>query len=280
VSPDRVSPDRVSPDRAVPAGVRVTPLEIARLRFDLDDAYRDGSGLGEVVLPMLAYHLALPGRSVLVDAPAYVAEEMPAEFRLPGYRPPPPLLAQLASHGVAPEDVTDVIVTHAHFDHFNGITRREGDSWVPAFPNARHVLGRADWHEEPASWGELAPLVARTLAVVEASGRLELADGDADLGDGLSVLAAPGESPGHQLARARVGDDVVYVAGDLYHHSAEFGREGRDVRWADAAAMAASKRALAERAAAEGARVFFSHIAGAYRVVRDGGGRSWEAVRG
>jgi glyoxylase-like metal-dependent hydrolase (beta-lactamase superfamily II) len=256
----------------------VTPLEIARLRFDLDDAYRDGAGLGEAVLPMLAYHLALPGRSVLVDAPAYVAEEIPAEFRQPGYRPPPPLLAQLASHGVAPEGVTDVIITHAHFDHVNGLTRREAAAWVPAFPNARHLLGRADWR--PGGWGELSALIERSLAVVEAHGLMTLADGDLDLGDGLSVAAAPGESPGHQLARAQVGDDVVYVAGDLYHHAAEFAREGRDVRWADAAAMAASKRALAERAAAEGARVFFSHLTGAYRVARDGRGKSWEAVRG
>ncbi|MCE1229256.1 MAG: MBL fold metallo-hydrolase, partial [Firmicutes bacterium] len=40
------------------------------------------------------------------------------------------LRGSLAEHGVAPEAVTDVILTHLHFDHAGGVTRREGDRIV------------------------------------------------------------------------------------------------------------------------------------------------------
>ena len=106
--------------------VRVTPLEIARLRFDLGQDYDlpDHHPAARAVdIPVLAYHLALPGRSVLVDAPSYQADTTPEAYRLPGFRPPPPLLDQLRSAGIDAADVSDVVITHAHFDHLGALAR-------------------------------------------------------------------------------------------------------------------------------------------------------------
>jgi glyoxylase-like metal-dependent hydrolase (beta-lactamase superfamily II) len=256
--------------------VQVTVFEVGRLRFDLAEAYGAEAARGvpaaAAVIPVQAFHLALPGRSVMVDAPHYDERDTPDAYLLPGYRPPPPLEAQLRDRGIAPEDVTDVIITHLHFDHYGALAHGEGGAARPTFPNARHYLGRGDW---PPAADEDVSLAARTVGVVEAHGLLELVDGDADLGDGLGVVAAPGESPGHQLARAQLGSDVVYVVGDLFHHALEFRGNGPDVRWVDAKAMAGSKRALATRAADERARVYISHITGAYRVARSCGGFKW-----
>jgi glyoxylase-like metal-dependent hydrolase (beta-lactamase superfamily II) len=298
--------------------VRVTPLEIARLRFDLREPYDlpEGHPAAQVAaLPVLAYHLALPGRSVLVDAPSYDPASTPATYLLPAYASPPPLVDQLRAAGIEPADVTDVIITHAHFDHLGALALDSGPGPAPAFPRARHFLGRAEW--DPAAFAAMA---REDLMTVERAGLLTLVDvgvpgspaasggadragmgpaerppveqppterlpterapSDVDLDDGLSLVAAPGESPGHLLARAQLGDDVVYVAGDLYHHALEFREPDLNVVWVDADAMRASKARLAERAAREGARVYFSHIAGAHRVRRDGPALRWEASEG
>lgn len=249
--------------------VRVTPIEIAQLRFDLQEAYPlpPGRTAGTVELPVLAYHLALPDRSVLVDAPAYDADATPEEYLLPGYVAPPPLSEQLRSAGIDPASITHVVITHAHFDHLGALVDADGK---PCFPHARHLLGRGDF--DPPN---LVPVARSSLLPIEAAGLLTLVDGDADLGGGLRLLAAPGESPGHMLAYARSGDDVVVVAGDLYHHAVEFDDPDLNVVWVDREAMRGSKEALLERAEREHARAYFSHIRGAHRVARVRGERRW-----
>ena len=51
----------------------------------------------------------------------------------------------LASLGIAPADVTDVILTHLHFDHAGGSVERRGDELALTFPRATHYLQRTHW---------------------------------------------------------------------------------------------------------------------------------------
>jgi glyoxylase-like metal-dependent hydrolase (beta-lactamase superfamily II) len=59
------------------------------------------------------------------------------------------LLDNLAKLGVKPEDVTDVVNCHLHFDHAGWNTIREGGkpdgAVIPTFPNARYWSQRAEW---------------------------------------------------------------------------------------------------------------------------------------
>ena len=129
----------------------ITTLNIGYLRADLSAWYglpADHPSAGQVdALPMFCYHIALATRSVLVDAPAYEFTDEFADFAIPG-RQAPPLLDQLAGANIDAADVTDVIITHAHFDHYNGLTCVVDGRYVPAFPNARHYLGAGDWQPE------------------------------------------------------------------------------------------------------------------------------------
>src|SRR5262249_43430433 len=146
---------------------------------------------------------------------------------------------QLAALGLEPGAVSDLVITHPHFDHINGLTRRKASRYVPVFPNARHYLGAADWLPD-----EFEPLRRNTIGAIHADGLLQLVDDVFDLGDGLEIIPAPGETPGHQLLHLRAQGLEAYLTGDLYHHPLEFAEPDRDVTWAEPQAMRASKAAL------------------------------------
>lgn len=52
----------------------------------------------------------------------------------------------LMKYGFHKEDITDVFLTHLHFDHCGGSIVREGDQYVPAFKNARYISNEQHWN--------------------------------------------------------------------------------------------------------------------------------------
>lgn len=56
-----------------------------------------------------------------------------------------PLEKSLQSLGFTSKDVTDLVISHLHFDHAGGIGLKDGDSWVPAFPNAKLHLHKSHY---------------------------------------------------------------------------------------------------------------------------------------
>jgi glyoxylase-like metal-dependent hydrolase (beta-lactamase superfamily II) len=230
--------------------------------------------------PVWCVHVALPGTAVLVDAGRYEAAPPDSPFALAGYQPPPDLLTQLEEHGARAEDIEHVVITHSHGDHYNGATRERGGRYEPCFPRARHYLGRADWEQgwlqeelrDPES------LPSRTLGVLREQGLLELVEGDRELAGGVRIIAAPGESPGHQILRVQSQGQTAYCLGDLYHHSVEVERPGWTVHWSDLAVVASSRRALVAAALAEDALLIATHIHGAGRLCRTAEGLVWATV--
>ena len=232
-----------------------------------------------LLFPSQCVHVRLPAASLLVDASLY---DYPpgSPQRPPGYAPPPDLSAQLAAVGVRPDDVTHLVLTHLHPDHYNGATiERDGDDW-PRFPNARCLIGRADW-EQPEIQQALADpvsLESRTLGVLRRSGLLEPCDGDRDLVPGVRIIAAPGESPGHQIVRVHSTDQTLYCLGDLYHHPVEVEQPTWMSEWCDPAANLASRQALASAALAERVLLVAAHIAGVGQIERTASGVAWVPV--
>ena len=55
------------------------------------------------------------------------------------------LESSLARHGFHKSDITDVLLTHLHFDHCGGSIERKGDKLVPAFPNAVYWSNEDHW---------------------------------------------------------------------------------------------------------------------------------------
>ena len=84
----------------------------------------------------------------------------------------------LASHGYSRDDITDVFLTHLHFDHCGGSIERNSESnLVPAFKNATYWSNRAHWE-----WAvipndrEKASFLKDNILPIQESGRLKFID--------------------------------------------------------------------------------------------------------
>jgi glyoxylase-like metal-dependent hydrolase (beta-lactamase superfamily II) len=221
--------------------------------------------------PIQSVHIALPGASILVDAcDVGILAETP--FAPPGYQPPPDIVARLNEIGVSAEEITHVIITHAHFDHYSGIVRLQEDCLALCFPNAKHYLGRADFE----AFTDLSALPAQPFVMLQQRGQLELVDNQLDLGNGVQMIAAPGETSGHQIVRVHSEGTTFYCLGDLYHHPVEVMRPEWTVHWSNPKANRRSRQALTRDALAEDALLMATHIPTLGRLRREVEGVIWE----
>ena len=83
----------------------------------------------------------------------------------------------LAQHGFTKDDITDVFLTHLHFDHCGGSIVREGDKLVPAFKNATYWSNEHHWKwaTEPNA-REKASFLKENILPIQESGQLKFFD--------------------------------------------------------------------------------------------------------
>ncbi len=230
--------------------------------------------------PSQCVHVALPGASVLVDACDFALSFPPdSPYFQPRYQPPPGLIDQLREEGIHPGDITHLIITHAHFDHYSAVTTQRDGYYIPAFPNASCFLGQADWENLGTRQALQDPdsLDSHTFGVLHRLGLLQLVEGNRELLPGVRIIAAPGESPGHQIIRVHSEGQTLYCLGDLYHHAVEVEQPDWMAEWASREANIASRRALAYAALAENALLVAAHMP-VGRLERTASGVSWVTV--
>ncbi len=83
----------------------------------------------------------------------------------------------LAAHGFTKDDITDVFLTHLHFDHCGGAIDREGDTLKPAFKNATYWSNERHWQwaVEPNA-REKASFLKENILPIQESGRLQFVE--------------------------------------------------------------------------------------------------------
>ncbi len=192
-----------------------------------------------------------------------------------------PYIANLAACGVRPEDVTMVINTHLHVDHVGWNTKLVDGRWVPTFPNARYIMGRAElahWQDPskgPAIQPEGVPAIRDSVDPVVAAGVVDLAEPGDEVAPGVRLEAVPGHTP-HQMAVriGAAGDDGLFTA-DVFHQPMQIYRTDWNSRYCEVpeVAIATRRRVFAE--AVDGGTVLFPSHTGfpfAGRIARDGQG--------
>jgi glyoxylase-like metal-dependent hydrolase (beta-lactamase superfamily II) len=261
-------------DAIMPMEIEMTvPEAVWRQGIDVDAE-------GKVILAVQALLVQTSDATILIDAALDepgsswedgFLEAWPGSVRTPG------VVEGLASVGVTPEDVTHILVTHFHFDHVIGLAARRGGRLVPRYPNARVLLGRADWENVPEEHLELE--AKARIQVIEELGRLDLVDGEREVVPGVTMIPAPGESPGHSMIRVSSNGEALYAVGDLFHHAAEVEHLDWMVPWANQEQMLASRHKLLNDVASTDALVVFTHeeFPPWGRIVGDeGGGYHWQ----
>lgn len=129
----------------------------------------------------------------------------------------------LARHGFHRDDITDVFLTHLHFDHCGGSIAREGDKLVPAFKNALYWSNEAHWN-----WAvspndrEKASFLKENILPIRESGQLRMipvppADeqrlGEKFFSENVSVRFVSGHTEQMMLPQIRYkGKTIVYMA--------------------------------------------------------------------
>ena len=166
----------------------------------------------------------------------------------------------LAEAGFSVDDVTDVILTHLHFDHCGGSTTRDADGTLRVvFPNATFHVQRAHWtwaHESPREGASFLP---ENLDPLEASGQLHLVDGPGPMLPGIEALIVDGHTRGQQLLKISDDEQTLLYAADLLPTAAHV-----PLLWVMAYDVApldtiSEKEEILDQAVREGWTVFFEH---------------------
>ena len=135
---------------------------------------------------------------------------------------PHSLDASLHSAGVSHGDITDVILTHLHFDHCGGAVICEGEKLITAFPNATYYSTKEQWeHALNPNPREKASFLKENIEPISHAGQLEyVKEGDLIAGC-IEVLVCNGHTRGMMTPLIRVKDDLnILYAADLFPSSA------------------------------------------------------------
>ncbi len=128
------------------------------------------------------------------------------------------LQKSLASKGFSPDDITDVFLTHLHFDHCGGAIIREGGRLIPAFKNATYWSNEQHWE-----WAihpnarEKASFLKDNILPIQESGQLKFIDSTEGIGfsEGFNVRFAYGHTDAMMLPQLNYKGQTIIYAADL-----------------------------------------------------------------
>lgn len=118
------------------------------------------------------------------------------------YNPSPFILpVSLAALGVRDIDVTDVVLSHLHFDHCGGVITDFGNTERLTFPRAKYWIQKFEWEiaKNPDDLNRASYDFEHQLYLLEESKQYELIDGTLNIADGVTLIKIGGHSLGSQI---------------------------------------------------------------------------------
>jgi glyoxylase-like metal-dependent hydrolase (beta-lactamase superfamily II) len=179
--------------------------------------------------------------------------------------------------GVEPESIDTVVMTHLHFDHSGGTTRKTASGALePVFKRAKHVVQKLEWEDatHPHERNR-ASYLGENIGPLGESGLLQIVDGETEIAPGVRVMPTPGHTRGHQsvLIGAPGGEKVLFL-GDVAPTAVHMRLPWVMAYDLDPARTLESKRALFRRALDENWLLLWGHdrdhMGGRLGVDKDG----------
>ncbi len=123
----------------------------------------------------------------------------------------------LKEEGFKPGDITDVVLTHLHFDHTGGSTMLKDGEAVPTFPRANYYIGSDQWeHALNPNERDRASYFQWDFLPLMEYGQVTLIEDETEIADGITIIPTEGHTPGHQsLLIETKGGEKFFYAGDL-----------------------------------------------------------------
>lgn len=124
----------------------------------------------------------------------------------------------LAKHGFHRDDITDMFLTHLHFDHCGGSIIREGEKLVPAFKNATYWSNEQHWN-----WAvypndrEKASFLKENILPIQQSGQLKFVESEdgVQFSKNMRIRFAYGHTDAMMLPQIYYRDKTVVYMADL-----------------------------------------------------------------
>lgn len=131
------------------------------------------------------------------------------------------ILSALKKQNVAAEQVTDIILTHLHFDHVGGATIFQGDRLVPTFPNAKYYIQKEqlNWAKNPSP-KDAASFLPENIDPLIEHAQLEIIDGEGELFEGISLINSFGHTQAMQMVKIQSEGQSLYFLSDTVPTSA------------------------------------------------------------
>lgn len=127
------------------------------------------------------------------------------------------LNGSLQSLDVKHKEITDVILTHLHFDHAGGGTRfEENGKVIPTFPNAKYYVqkNQLEWAKKPLV-KDRASFLKENFMPLEESGQLVVLEEGGELFPGIELILVDGHTKSQQLVFICGQERNLLFAGDL-----------------------------------------------------------------
>ena len=163
-----------------------------------------------VGLEFMVWLIQGKGKNILLDAGFHRDSELAKGFNLGWFVRPDSVLYKL---GLKPEDITDIILSHPHFDHVDGID---------LFPNAHLWVQKEDynyfvgtaWQKDGRQMG-FEKRDVRKLVEINMAGRLTLVDGDnKEIMPGIKVYTGSRHTFNSQYVLVETGVNKIVLASD------------------------------------------------------------------
>ncbi len=123
----------------------------------------------------------------------------------------------LLNINLKPEDITDVILTHLHFDHTGGSTKTLDGKLMPAFPNAAYHISKKnfDWAVNPTDRDKGSYLKENFFPLKE-TGVLCFTNNEKKFDDEIELIEINGHTFGQQLVKIEDAGNTILYCADLF----------------------------------------------------------------